>query len=152
MNRCSSVKQPGFTLIELIVVMMIIGILAVAVLPRLLDRSAFEERGFHDETLSILRYAQKTAVAQRRLVCASFTATQVTLRMSTNFGGACDLNVRGPSGSSPYQVTARGAVQFSAVPAALAFNPNGSTSAAASIQVSGASSVITVVRETGYVY
>lgn len=145
-------RLAGFTLVEMVVVIVIVGILAVAALPRLFDQNDFYARGFYDETLSILRYGQKTAVAQRRLVCASFTATSVTLRVATNFGGVCDKDLTGPSGGTPFQVSARGSVQFSPLPSSLSFNPDGSASAGASIQVSGASGVITVIKETGHVY
>lgn len=145
-------REGGFTLIELIVILIIIGVLAIAALPRFFDQNDYYARGFYDETLAILRYGQKNAVAQRRMVCASFTATSVTLRVATNFGGACDMDLTGPNSSTPYQVSARGAVQFSPLPIFLSFNPDGSASAGASIQVSGASGVITVIKETGYVY
>jgi MSHA pilin protein MshC len=142
----------GFTLVEMVVVIVIVGTLAVAALPRLFDQNDFYARGFYDETLSVLRYGQKTAVAQRRLVCASFTTTSITLRIATNFGGACDRDVTGPTGSTPYQATASGAVQYVPVPSPISFNPDGSASMGASIQVSGTSGVITVIKETGYVY
>ena len=41
-----SVRQRGFTLIELIMVMVIVGILAVFVAPRFFDAGLFRSRGF----------------------------------------------------------------------------------------------------------
>lgn len=142
----------GFTLVELVVILIVIGVLAVVVMPRFADQTVFEARGFYDETLSALRYAQKAAVAQRRTVCVSFAASSVSLRIATNFGGACDRDLVGPNGSSPYQITANGSAQFGPTPAAVSFNPDGSASAGASIQISGASNAITLVKETGHVY
>ncbi len=55
--------QRGFTLVELITVIVILGVVASFALPRLTDRSAFQARGFEDEMLAALRYARSLAVA-----------------------------------------------------------------------------------------
>ena len=78
----------GFTLIELITVLILVGILAVTALPRMFDRNTFESRGFFDETKSILRYAQKSAIAQRRDVCVTFAGTGAALRIA--YSGVLD--------------------------------------------------------------
>jgi MSHA pilin protein MshC len=55
--------QQGFTITELVMVMVILGILAAFAIPRFADRAPFEARGYFDETLSASRYAQKVAIA-----------------------------------------------------------------------------------------
>ena len=56
-------KAAGFTLVELIVTMVLLGIIAAVAIPRFFDQQAFRERGFYDEAVSAARYAQKFAVA-----------------------------------------------------------------------------------------
>lgn len=149
-------RQSGFTLVELIVVMMIVGILAVAAIPRFFDRGTFDSLGFKDETIAALRYAQKAAIAQRRTVCVMFTATSVTLTYvpasgSSNCGTASGL--AGPTGTSPYQVTARSSsAAYSALPSGFSFDPLGRASIGQTIQVTGAAGNIVVEAQTGYVH
>ncbi len=94
-------QQCGFTLIELIMVMIILSVLAVFAAPKIFNSVDFYARGFHDETLSILRYAQKAAVAQRRTVCVSLSLPEpATVKLSIASEpapGGCDISLTGPS-------------------------------------------------------
>ncbi|KRW64887.1 GspH/FimT family pseudopilin [Stutzerimonas nitrititolerans] len=56
-------RQRGFTIVELIMVIVILGIIAAVALPRFFDRKTFDERFYFEEVLSSVRYAQKLAVA-----------------------------------------------------------------------------------------
>lgn len=143
----------GFTLVELVVILVVFGILAVVALPRLFDRGDFDARAFLDQTAGVLRYAQKSAIAQRRTVCVNFAANSATLTIRSATGaGACDTPLAGPGGSAaPYTVTAPGTTIFSATPAPLSFDAEGRPSSGASISIAGMPATITVTPETGYV-
>lgn len=67
-------KHRGFTLIELVITMIVVGILAVVVLPRFADLNVFETAGTADQLNALINHARKTAVAQRRLLYLDFAA------------------------------------------------------------------------------
>ena len=56
----------GFSLVELVTTLIVVGILAAFAVPRFVGRTGFESRGFYDQAQGIVRYAQKIAIAQRQ--------------------------------------------------------------------------------------
>jgi MSHA pilin protein MshC len=142
-------RQRGFTLTELITVIVILGILSAVALPRFFSVNTFDSRGFYDQTITSLRYAQKAAIAQHRYVCVTVAANTLTLTWGTTT--ACSGgNLPSPSGQSAYSVSAPSGVTVSN--AAFYFDALGKPGSAQSITVSGNSSAITVEAETGYVH
>lgn len=140
--------QRGFTLVELVMTMVIIGIMGAVVAPRFFDNSLFQSRGFADQVKASLRYAQKVAIAQNRFVCATFTGNSVTLTLGVT--PACGSALQPPSGGASYIITAPAGITFAAQPADFSFNPIGRPSAATAGLVG--TTAITVEAETGYVH
>ncbi len=152
--------QRGFTMVELITVMVIAGVLAAVAVAKYFDKSAFESRGFYDQVISTLRYAQKAAIAQHRLVCVTFpSATRVVLRTAANFTDvACNTDLQSPSGSYPagqttYTVDAPSGISLGGY-ANFNFSALGAPSPPQNISVNGGNTItsITVEAETGYVH
>ncbi|MDO8412594.1 MAG: type II secretion system protein [Gallionellaceae bacterium] len=156
----------GFTLVELITIIVILGILAVAAAPRFFDRSVFDSRGFYDQVIATVRYAQKTAIAKHRFVCVTFPAIN---KISLTYGltNACSSGALTSPSGEPYPLVSSNA-SFSSLPPDFSFDclgrPRDTTTlatcndiagvlvSARSITVNNYGASITVERETGYVH
>ena len=153
----ASRSSRGFTLVELVMVLVLVSALAVFAAPRLSGFSEFNARGFHDEALALLRHAQKSAVAQRRPVCVVFGSNSMSLgidadRDSGTGTNGCEASLAGPRGETPAAIAARGSVQFATTPPPLVFDAQGRPSAGMTVQVAGAARLVTVEAGTGYVH
>lgn len=147
--------QRGFTLIELVMVIVIAGILAVVVAPRMFDANIFKSRGFADQVQATLRYAQKAAIAQRRNVCVTLTASSITLMIATAPGTAssCTAPLALPGGSSNSLASPATGITMTYTSAGFNFDGLGSTLTPQAITVSGgAPNSIVVEAQTGYVH
>lgn len=156
----------GFTMVELILVIVIVGILSAIAIPRFTARTEFDARGFYDQTLNMVRYAQKTAIAQRRkvwvqvgqaerIICLTYVKVSVDCQSD---GGA---PVYAPGEQSWFVRTAPADVSLSlsgSPPTAFAFDPLGrpdpNVRYELEIKQNGSITVgmIQVEAETGYVH
>lgn len=158
MSPVQRARETGFSLVELIVVIVLLGIVAAVAVPRWLGGSGFEERAVRDQIVGALRYAQKSAIAARRTVCVTFSSTpsQVSFAISSAYpaanctGGSALV---GPDGAA-LGVTASSSMTFSSSTASFTFDAAGRASSAATVSVTGlpAGQAITVESETGYVH
>jgi MSHA pilin protein MshC len=156
----------GFTTLELIVTLAIAGIVAAVAVSRLMGKEGFEDRGFYDQAITVIRYAQKTAIAQRRMVFAVATADRVAACYDAGCTAGQEVPApfafpRTPSMASGLVKCANNAAWLCAgapdgvtvSAATISFNGLGRPSAAATITVSGSPArSILVEAETGYVH
>ncbi|MET0265395.1 MAG: type II secretion system protein [Duganella sp.] len=95
-SRCN-----GFTMVELIMVMVLMGILAAVGVSRFFDQRTFEARAYADQAAGLIRYAQKLAIAQNRPVFVRSTPTGFAVCFDA--GAACanaNARAQAPGGSN----------------------------------------------------
>jgi MSHA pilin protein MshC len=158
--------QRGFTLAELIVVLLLTSILAAVAIPRLFNQGEFAARGARDFVGAALRYAQKSAVAMRRNVCVSLGTTSLGVTYASTAGStqACGSGnaLANPANGLPYSdasnvlpggasLAGTASVSFDALgrPMSAALSP---LTTALTISVNGNATPITIEPETGTVH
>ncbi|HEY3300015.1 MAG TPA: GspH/FimT family protein [Methylophilaceae bacterium] len=151
-------KVRGFTIVELIAVLTIVGILAAVAAPKFIGSDAFEARGAYGTLQSALRLAQNTAIAQRTLVYAQLnTSTRV---VTLCYDAACTTGVIDPATKAAYSKTLPSSVTLTASANPIIFNGLGQETSNTTVTITLQNNVvateparsITIEPQTGYVY
>lgn len=147
-------KGRGFTLIELIMVILLIGVLAVVALPSLNDAS-FSDYGHAQEALSAARYTQQTAVARNADITFSVmpSAFQVCLGLTCPGNGYLTNPAKGMpwDGSAAGQGLAPQGVSWSAS-GAVTFNGLGATASGLNVATNPGNHPLVIEPITGRVH
>jgi MSHA pilin protein MshC len=147
--------ERGFTLVELVVTLILIGIMAFVAIPRMDLLRGWDEVGYRDQVRATLEFARKAAVAQRRSVQITFTASALTLqvqRQTPEGEGVAAWAALNPPGLTSNTINPPAGVTLMPATGTLVFDALGRPAAGASFTVSGGAGTITVEAETGYVH
>jgi len=82
-------NQRAFTLIELIMVIVLIGIMAAIVVPRLGNVQRSKAVSFIDKVQADIRYAQNLAMTRGKRTRINFTASSYSVTQDTSAAGDC---------------------------------------------------------------
>lgn len=160
----------GFTVVELVVTIVIAGILMAVATARFVGKGGFESRGYFDESITIVRLAQKTAIAQRRPVIVVITADRIAVCYvaacaaadrvvaTSNLNRASGTALANCLNDTAWLCAGRpdGVLPVTSSAATVTFDGLGRSGSAATITITGAEGgdrtrQITIQAETGYV-
>jgi MSHA pilin protein MshC len=152
-SRCPS-RSLGFTLGELVLTIVVMGILAAIAVPRFMSSKGFESRGFYDEAQAVVRFAQKTAIARRQPIVVCVAAGEVGAISNSDCNSP--VWVPHPVSGAPLR-TAAAPAGVTLSPVTFSFDGMGRPSAAQTISVTSTIAgdpvrQILVAAETGYVH
>ncbi len=149
------IKQRGFTIVELIMVIVIIGILSAVVGPRFFSKSNFDERFYYEELLSAVRYAQKLAVAGGCSIQVEVRASGTALSYFAN----CGVKSSGDALAGDHAIANPRAIKVVPDPFSVVFNSLGCVSGTATcpaqgvdeLQIGESSFKVKIHRATGFI-
>lgn len=144
----------GFTLVELVLVIVLAGIVSFFAGARISDRNQANARGFADQVASTLRFAQKAAIAQRRNVYVNIDTTNRRVRACLDAAIGCVSPLSSPAGGS-LDVTGATGVALTSGSTQFSFDALGRPSFVSNLTLTTSANGLTfsviVETESGYV-
>jgi MSHA pilin protein MshC len=92
MTIVNNYRSAGFSLFELIIVIVLLSILSVYSLSSLFDQDEFAARGFFDDTVNAVRFAQKLAISTGCEVRVAINASDYQLLQSSTCSASDFVN------------------------------------------------------------
>lgn len=137
----------GFTLVELITVIVILGILTTVGASKFFKQSSFEDTQYHQEVLSAFRFAQKIAIASQCNVDVKLKLDDYRYLLS--YSGDCsgNGNVKHPAGQGDFRDT-----DDSAFAATLTYTATSTGEVTPTGTILAGGHNITIEPVTGYVH
>lgn len=152
-------RHGGFTMVELIAVLLLVGVLAVVALPRLDGTLGLRGTAWRDQVQAGLLLGRSLATGHRRLVCVTVATGELRLAMaSANPASSCNTALPGPDGDARWAVDPQ-SLAITVSPAGTLFmQPDGRitsdgaglTAVNASIAIAG-EATLQITGETGHV-
>ncbi len=139
-------RQNGFTLVELVVIILLLGILAAFAMPKLFNLSDYRTRAAYDEVAGAVRYAQKLAVASGCEVQVRISGNSYALQQHST---DCTSGAFTTISNHPITSNTISGVSLTSSPSSFIFDAMGRSSGAVTVNIDSDS--FTVIAETGTV-
>ena len=142
-------NQDGFTFVELIVVILIVGILSVFIAPKFFADNDFKARGIADEIITAIRHAQRLSMTRgenHRIIITTSNYTVEKFIASTNIS----TPVRHPDGGVTFSKNFP--PNIVTTPATIEFDQLGRPIPNSLVSITLAPFTVTVEKETGYAH
>lgn len=143
-------NQQGFTLVELITVLVIVGVLASVAASRMGPQATLQLQAGRDMVVSALFVAQQTAMAQSQPVRVIAGDGRIDIRVDRNGDGVFSANESLSFAGTFYPRNLPGNLQISV--SSIDYNRLGHATPAQLTLSQGGASVNVTVSEAGYVY
>lgn len=93
----------GFSLVELITIIIILGVMATVGASKFFGQSTFKDSQYHQEILSAFRFAQKIAIASQNNITICLNSDSYDLYYSS--ANCSGTRVQHPSGQGDYRAS-----------------------------------------------
>ena len=137
MKPPSHQNNHGFTLIELVTVVIILGIVAVTIIPRFVQNDPFELRTAQDKIISAARHAQQLSMTRGN-------TANIQLQVDNTSKQVTILNSGKPAIDLPAALTYTDAT--------ISYNTLGEANAATTLTITGNNSRQVCIESTGYAH